>query len=50
MNPATTSADNLAALLNPRSVAVIGASEDQGKFGARLYRMLLKHNLKGSLQ
>lgn len=49
MNLPTTSADNLAALLNPRSVAVIGASEDQGKFGGRLYRMLLKHNFDGAV-
>lgn len=49
MNPVPTSADNLAALLNPRSVAVIGASEDQGKFGGRLFRMLLKHGFDGAV-
>lgn len=49
MTPTATSAGNLATLLNPRSVAVIGASEDQGKFGGRLYRMLLKHNFDGAV-
>ncbi|AOZ10259.1 acetate--CoA ligase family protein [Cupriavidus malaysiensis] len=49
MDPAKTSADNLAALLSPRSVAVIGASEDQGKFGGRLFRMLLKHQYGGTV-
>ncbi|MGE4241776.1 acetate--CoA ligase family protein [Ramlibacter sp.] len=38
---------NLEQLLNPRSVAVIGASEDQTKFGGRLYRTLLRHNYSG---
>jgi len=37
----------VAELLAPRSVAVIGASEDQTKFGGRLYRMLLKHGYAG---
>lgn len=36
-------------LLAPRSVAVIGASEDQTKFGGRLYRMLLKHHYAGQV-
>ncbi|NYT64708.1 acetate--CoA ligase family protein [Alcaligenaceae bacterium] len=36
-------------LLNPRSVAVVGASEDQTKFGGRLFRMLLKHNYQGQV-
>src|SRR3990170_5544425 len=35
--------------LNPRSVAVIGASEDQGKFGGRVYRMLLHHRFPGTI-
>lgn len=39
----------VAQLLNPRSVAVVGASEDQGKFGGRLYRMLIKHGFTGAI-
>ena len=37
------------ALLAPRSVAVIGASEDQSKFGGRVFRMLLKHGYDGAI-
>ncbi|WP_028601488.1 acetate--CoA ligase family protein [Ottowia thiooxydans] len=36
-------------LLNPRSVAVIGASEDQTKFGGRLYKTLLQHQYGGDV-
>ncbi len=39
----------VAELLRPRSVAVIGASEDQTKFGGRLYRLLLKHGFEGAV-
>src|SRR6266700_2796201 len=39
----------VAELMAPRSVAVIGASEDQTKFGGRLYRMLLKHGYAGTV-
>ena len=39
----------VAELLNPRSVAVVGASEDQGKFGGRIYRMLLHHRFPGTI-
>jgi acyl-CoA synthetase (NDP forming) len=39
----------IAELMAPRSVAVIGASEDQAKFGGRLYRMLLKHGYRGAV-
>ena len=39
----------IADLMAPRSVAVIGASEDQTKFGGRLYRMLLKHGYAGTV-
>ncbi|WP_298012351.1 acetate--CoA ligase family protein [uncultured Castellaniella sp.] len=43
------SAEVLSRLINPGSVAVIGASEDQTKFGGRLYRMLLKHGYGGRI-
>ncbi|MDA7416053.1 acetate--CoA ligase family protein [Xenophilus arseniciresistens] len=39
----------LKTLLNPRSVAVIGASEDQTKFGGRLYKTLLQHQYAGEV-
>lgn len=39
----------LKTLLNPRSVAVIGASEDQSKFGGRLYKTLLQHRYTGAV-
>jgi acetyl-CoA synthetase (ADP-forming) len=39
----------VAELMAPRSVAVIGASEDQSKFGGRLYRLLLKHGYAGTV-
>jgi acetyl-CoA synthetase (ADP-forming) len=39
----------VARLMAPASVAVIGASEDQTKFGGRLYRMLLKHGYAGAV-
>ena len=39
----------LKTLLNPRSVAVIGASEDQTKFGGRLYKTLLQHQYAGAV-
>ncbi|MCX5839736.1 MAG: acetate--CoA ligase family protein [Deltaproteobacteria bacterium] len=38
---------SLKTLLNPRSVAVIGASEDQTKFGGRNYKHLLDHHYDG---
>ena len=37
------------ALLSPRSVAVVGASRDQGKQGARLLRQLLDHGYDGDV-
>ncbi len=43
------SAPSLKTLLNPRSVAVIGASEDQTKFGGRLYKTLLQHRYAGAV-
>ena len=44
-----TSSHSLKSLLNPRSVAVIGASEDQTKFGGRLYKTLLQHHYDGAV-
>ncbi|WP_429298668.1 acetate--CoA ligase family protein [Paraburkholderia sp. GAS199] len=35
--------------MNPTSVAVIGASEDQKKYGGRLLRMLLSHGYRGQV-
>lgn len=48
MNSPTSSLP-LKTLLNPRSVAVIGASEDQSKFGGRLYKTLLQHQYAGAV-
>lgn len=39
----------LSRLMNPRSVAVVGASEDAGKFGGRVLRYLLEHGYTGRL-
>ena len=44
-----SSSTALKTLLNPRSVAVIGASEDQTKFGGRLYKTLLQHKYAGEV-
>lgn len=44
-----TLTSGLATLVNPQSVAVIGASEDQTKFGGRLYRTLIRHGYKGTI-
>jgi len=46
---ATETTARIAQLLNPRSVAVIGASEDWSKFGGRIYRLLLKHGYVGTI-
>ena len=47
--PARPPSASVAQLLAPRSVAVIGASEDQTKFGGRLYRSLLRHGYAGTV-
>ena len=39
----------LARLIDPRSVAVVGASEDVGKFGGRVVHYLLGHGYRGRL-
>ncbi len=36
-------------VINPRSVAIIGASDDMGKFGGRIIGYLLIHNFKGKI-
>jgi acyl-CoA synthetase (NDP forming) len=36
-------------LLNPRSVAIIGASESPAKFGGRMTNFLVKHGFKGTI-
>ncbi|HEY0296275.1 MAG TPA: acetate--CoA ligase family protein [Bordetella sp.] len=48
-NHASASSRPLAHLLQPSSIAVIGASEDQTKFGGRLLRMLLRHRFAGQI-
>ncbi|MEO8441300.1 MAG: acetate--CoA ligase family protein [Betaproteobacteria bacterium] len=39
----------LYAVLNPRSVAVIGASESTDKFGGRVMHFIVKHGFKGTV-
>jgi acyl-CoA synthetase (NDP forming) len=39
----------LARIVSPRSVAVIGASDDVGKFGGRVIHYLIKHGFPGRL-
>ncbi|MCC6007245.1 MAG: acetate--CoA ligase family protein, partial [Rhodobacteraceae bacterium] len=39
----------VAEFLRPRSVAVIGASEDLTKFGGRLFRLLVQHGYEGAI-
>ncbi|RIK45292.1 MAG: hypothetical protein DCC58_06845 [Chloroflexi bacterium] len=36
-------------LLNPGSVAIVGASEDLGKFGGRALHLLLRHGFRGQV-
>jgi len=36
-------------LCNPRSIAVVGASEDLGKFGGRVMHQLVRHGFAGTL-
>ena len=40
---------NVARILDPRSVAVIGASEDVGKFGGRVMHYMTKHGFAGRI-
>ncbi len=39
----------IAHLLNPRSIAIIGASEDPAKFGGRVMHNLIRHGFGGQL-
>ncbi len=39
----------LRAVLNPRSVAIIGASESSQKFGGRVMNFIVKHGFKGTV-
>lgn len=36
-------------LLHPRSVAIVGASEDESKWGGRLLRYMTRHRIQGEL-
>ncbi len=40
---------NAGEILAPKSVAVIGASEDLTKFGGRIYKNLVHHGFKGQI-
>lgn len=40
---------NLSGLLDLKSIAIIGASEDQTKFGGRLFKNLLRHGFHGTV-
>ncbi|MGZ5116929.1 MAG: CoA-binding protein [Burkholderiales bacterium] len=42
-------ADLLRAAINPRAVAVIGASADVSKFGGRVMQFLVKHGYAGRI-
>src|SRR6187399_1098834 len=41
--------DAVAGLLDPRNVAIIGASEDASKFGGRAFKYLLRHKFAGGI-
>jgi len=45
----TRTTASIAEILAPRSVAVIGASEDRTKFGGRLYSLLVQHGFPGKI-
>src|SRR5690606_11931221 len=50
MNLTTASrVEEIRAILHPRSVAIVGASEDESKWGGRLMKYMLKHRLDGAL-
>src|SRR5690606_11767466 len=41
--------NDVSGLLSPRSVAVIGASEDLTKFGGRIFKLLVQHRYDGAI-
>jgi acyl-CoA synthetase (NDP forming) len=45
----STVADLLRVVINPRAVAVIGASSDVSKFGGRVMQFLVKHGYQGRI-
>jgi acyl-CoA synthetase (NDP forming) len=49
VRPATPGRIPLARIVGPRSVAVIGASDDAGKFGGRVIHYLIRHGFPGRL-
>ena len=49
MNPQSTKRGDLTALLKPRSVAIIGASDDPGRIGGRPLRYLIEHGYAGEI-
>lgn len=46
---AITTQRSVERVLQPRSVAVLGASEDKGKFGGRILHYLMKHGFAGRI-
>lgn len=49
MCAARTTADAVARLLAPRSVAIVGASDDASKFGGRAIAHLIRHGYEGTI-
>ena len=49
MTPASAPRLTLRELLHPRSVAVLGASEDKAKFGGRILHYLMRHGYAGRI-
>jgi acyl-CoA synthetase (NDP forming) len=45
----SASLEQLVRLFEPRSIAVVGASDDRGKFGGRIIQNLVRHGFHGDL-
>ena len=45
----SASSENLAALFDPKSIAVVGASDDVAKFGARPIHFMLQGGYQGPI-